>query len=469
MWIKRKLREPLTVYMLLLIALMVQVFASIQFFKEDDAYLNYRMNSKYMIQYAKGMMGNYSYFTLQNSTDPIQQNLKTWAQKGEEVALYARDVFAQRYFQTESQAGEKLPINEDLHILLDLSNLYGFDYSRHGLPRPEILIGEQKWDGLREHYQKLATPQVILDRLLHPYDRYLGEKASEAPILQREVQGYYFYMQKILHYVDIVLSDFPTMQFHSAPPPVLLSQLLANRTVLLAYIVFCIFLTSSQLAEDRQLGSIRLLVSKAHGRTQYFLSSYKGGLLLTGAGLILSFLPSMLLSLFRYGFKGLNYPAQCLPYSYKKLSAFPYDRGQMISSGLGINTRGRALSINPKNFDEMIGSIEIWKLLLVALVFLFLLTSLMLLTGFLVSAFSKNKSITAAIALLPMGAAIMSLYDFRFAATSFPYNPFAAIDIMATASGMQDFTVLSAFFALVAWNLILFISSLYVINRRNLG
>lgn len=469
MWIKRKLRDPLTIYALLIAALIVQVFASIQFFKEDDAYLNYRMNSKHMIQYAKAMMGSYSYFTLHDSSDPIQQDLKTWAQNGEEVALYTRDVFAQRYFQTESQARKNLPINEDLHVLLDLSNLYGFNYSGHGVLRPEILIGQQKWEGLRKHYQNLGTPQVILERLLHPYDCYLGEKASDAPVLQREFQEYYFYMQKILHYVNIVLSDFPTMQFHSVPPPILLNQLLANRTVLLIYIVLCIFLTSTQLSVDRQLGSIKLLVAKPHGRSQYFLSSYKGGILLTCGVLALSLLPSMFLSFFRFGFKGLNYPALYLPYSYRNLLAFPFNRGKMISTGSGIFTRGREININPKGFDEMMGSIEIWKLLLVALVFLLLLMSVMLLTGFLVSTLSKNKSITAAIAVLPMGAAIMSLYDFRFAAASFPYNPFAAIDIMATATGMQDFTSLSAILALVAWNFILFILSLYVINRRNLG
>lgn len=469
MWIKRKLRDPLTIYMFLVITLMVQVFASIQFFKEDDAYLNYRMNSKYMIYYSKLMAGNYSYWASRDSADPLQRDLKIWAQNGEEVALYVRDVFVKRYFQIESQARENLPINEDLHVLLDLSNLYGFDYSHSGLPRPEILIGRQKWDKLRKYYQNLGTPQNILDRLLYPYDRYLGEKASDAPILQRGVQGYHFYMQKIMAYVNIVLSDFPAMQFHAAQPPVLLNQLLANRILLLIYTVFCFFLTSTQLSEDRQLGSIRLIVSKPHGRTQYFLSSYKGGILLAAGTFVLSLLPGMLLSLFQFGFKGFNYPALYLPYSYRHLSAFPIKRGEMASAGTGIETRGRIWHIEPKNFDEMIETMEIWKLLLVVLVFLLLLTSLMLLTGFLISTFSKNKSTTAAISILPMGVALMSLYDFRFAADSFPYNPFASIDIMATVTGMQDFTVLSAFLALIAWNFILFVLSLYVINRRNLG
>ncbi len=469
MWIKRKLRNPLVLYMLLFLFLMVQVFVSMQFFKEGDAYLNYRMNSKYMIQYAKAMRGNYSFFLMHESADPIQRDMKTWAEFSEKVSLYTRDVFASRYFQAESQSKDNLPINEDLHVLLDLTNLYGFDYLSHGLPRPEALIGQQKWSQLRAYYQNLGTPQDIISRLFHPHDQYLGDRAADAPVLQRQDPGYHFFMQKILHYVNLVLSDFPTMQFHAAPPAILLNQLLGNRMILLVFIGLCIFLTSTQLSDDRQLGTIRLMTSRPNGRLRYFLSSFKSSLSLAVGSIIASLLPGTLLALLWFGSKGLGYPALYLPYSYRNLAAFPLNRGEMVSDGFGIFTRGRTQQVNPGSFDQMLATIEIWKLLLIAFLFLFLLASLMLLFGFLISALSKNKNLTAAIAIFPLGLAVMSLYDHRLAAASFPFNPFAAMDIMSTATGMQDFTALAALLALAIWNVLAFLTALWVIKRKNLG
>lgn len=469
MWIRRRLREPQTLCLLLAFFLAVQAFSAAQFFKEGDAYRNYRMNSRHMILYAKAQRGNYSYFLYTDSLDPVQQDMKTWAKCGEEVSLYARDVFAGRYFQENPQGNKSLPINEDLHILMDLASLYGFDYQRYGVPRPEEMIGRQKWEKLRQYYHELGTPRDIAERLLPPYDRYLGERAGEAPVLLRQDPGYYFYMQKILHYVNIVLSDFPAMQFHAAPPAVLVSQLLGSRPILLLYIILCFFLTSTALAEDRARGTIRLLAARPRGRERYFLSAWGSGFLLAAGGMTAALLPGLVPAFLRFGGKGLAFPAIFLPYSYRHLAAFPLRRGEMASEGYGVFTRGRAKLLDPGNFEEMLGSVEIWKLLLAAFLFLFLLVSLMLLAGFLISALSRNRNITAAAAILPAGLAILSLYDDRFAAASFPYNPFAAMDFMATAAGMQDFTALAALLALTAWNALAFALALWVMRRRNLG
>lgn len=468
MWIKHRLRELPTVYLLLILFLMVQVFVAIQFFKEGDAYLNYRMNSNHLIQYAKAMRGNYAIASSQDTGDPLMEKMKIWAQNGEEVSLYTRDVFAKRYFQNESKNQDDPPINEDLHILFDLANLYGFDYQGNGVPRPEMLIGKQKWEQLRQYYQNLGTPSSIMNRLLPPYEQFLGDKAGDAPVLQKQ-SAYYFYIQKILNYVDIVLSDFPAMQFHAAPPVVLLIHLLGNRSILMFLIVLCVFLTSAQVAQDRQLGTIRLIASMQNGRTRYFLFSLKGAFLLVAGGLLLSFFPGLLLSVSKYGVKGFNYPIPCLPYSYQNLSPFPLDRGEMVSNNSGIYIRARLQNINPASFGEMRGTIEAWKLLLLAVLFLFLLICLMLFIGFLVSTLSKNKNITVAIGILPVGLAAASLYDAHFASASFPFNPFASMDIMATATGMQDFTVLSALIALIAWNLLAFLLGFLVIKRKSLG
>lgn len=469
MWIKHKLKEPFTIYMLLILFFIVQSFSLIHFFKEEDALLNYRINSKYMIQYAKAMRGTYAYFLQQGSNDPVQQKMKVWAENGEDVVLFARNIFVARYAQSSSKTETNLPINEDLHILIDLANLYGFDYHAHHLPRPEVLLGAAKWQQLRQYYLQLGTPAAIMERLLYPFDRYQGEREADAPILLNHDPGYHFYIQKILHYVNVVLSDYATLPFHPASPPVLLNSLLSNRIILLFVMTLCLTLSISQVCEDQKLGTLKLFATMPHGRRRYTLRAYSGGLLLGVGGLLTALLPGTLLAICNFGFKGFHYPIPYWPDTYRHLHRFSFERGELISNNIGLYTRGRALSIQPHNFATMMGSLPVWKAVLLGFLCLLLCMSLMLSIGLTLSALSRNKRIAAALAIVPQGLVALSLYHAPFANSTFPYQPFAAVDVMTTVTGMQDFTALSAFVSLALWNIFSFTLAWIVIKHRNLG
>lgn len=467
MWIKRKLREPVILYMLLFFFISVQAAAAMQFYQERDVSLNRQKNDQYLCFYAAQQNAGY-WYGLDSANTRNDAALRQWAESGLEVVEYFRTTYMDRYMDDGALRFDGKPVNEDIHILFDLSALYGFDYRAYRVERPEKIIGREKWERLRQYYHSIGTPQSITDRLLPPYDTYLGENAKSAPVLQRNDPGYYFYLQRLLNYTDILLSDFPEMQFHAATPGVLINRLLSNRYLMTAYIVLCIFLTSSLLAEDRTLGTVRLFASAPRGREKYFLSSFGNSLLLAAGGLLASLLPGFLLSAARFGIKGLTYPILCLPYAYRHVKAFPFNRGE-LADGYGAYTRVRSLLGAPDRYEHMLGNIQLWRLLGLMFLLLFLLTCLMLLIGFIVSTLDKNKNLTAAAAVLPIGLAVFSLHHPAFAAATFPFNPFSAMDVAAVATGMHDFTVLAALLSLVVWNIAALLAALTIIKRRNLG
>lgn len=468
MWWKQKLKQPVTLYCVLLFLILTQVLVAMQFYKEGDAYLAYKLETRGFIQYMRGVSNEFTTSLMTRGNTPEERKAKEWATFCQKVEDYTRKLFWERYHEAERTKGAVLKRNVDMSVLGDLALFYGYDFQTYKRPRPEQVLGREKWEKLRAYFSKENTPEWIREALLYPYDRYLNGHENEAPVLQDRI-SYFFRLESLEAEVDRLLAEDPQLPYHTGAPANLLTQLFGNRLFLLVYYLLCLLLTATLLAEDRQLGTIKLLTCCPYGRERYFLRAYGQSMGFLLGLLVLALLPGLALGLLRFGISGFRYPTSWFPYSYEHWTAFPIDLGKLGTYTTGLSPRWRPVAYVPRNLGEMYLPIELGKLLVLALVFLVLLTSLLVLIGFLLSTLHRNKAVTAALALLPLGLVAVSLYVPSVASASFPYNPLAGVDLMAVAPGIHYFSSLSCLVLLLVWNLVFFLLGFWRMRRMGVA
>ncbi|MDO5738278.1 MAG: hypothetical protein Q4P65_03395 [Eubacteriales bacterium] len=473
MLLKERLRDTYVKYLFVMFFIAAQVLFITLSSYDRQAYKEYRYDAQSIKATASYTAYNWEIIADDSSRNQSSKEERDWAEKGLRIGDFVVGEYMRRANQDAEALMQDLPINADLELLLDLWFVKQADFGKYELPRPEVYLGEDKWNNLRNYYSEIGTPEDIVEMVFQPYNYYLEKDSEPAPVLRGDFfigsSTIIFVYQKVKYYSDIILSDFPTMQYFSSPPGFWMLRIMSNRYLMILYFVIVVGISISGFYDDNDLGITKNLVSRPRGRRSYLISAFKNNTVLLLALFGFSAIPGLVVGLAKFGLKGATYPLRGFPYTFTNLAPYPLPRQEMMYLTKGGYFRLRQRMVELQNLEHMDAGVPLIKVSLISLLLLVLTTCVLVLISFVVGNLSKKRSVVYSMALVSIFVSGISFISPKIARLTFPFNPLSSADIVAVAMGCQDFTLLSSILSLTIWVVVLFVISDILIRKKSIG